>query len=47
MTEAKEKKQTSFENGWVVSYDEVCHFNVIAVNNDVQKLVAQRNKTDL
>lgn len=30
MTEAKEKQQTAFENGWTVSFDEVCYTDVLA-----------------
>lgn len=45
MTEAKEKKQTAFENDWAVLFDEVCSVDVTVCNVEVQK--AQRNKTDL
>lgn len=38
MTEAKEKQQTAFENGWTVSFDEVCFIDVIVHNNSLQNV---------
>ena len=37
MTEAKEKKQTAFESGWTVSFDEVCTVVVTACNDRLHK----------
>lgn len=37
MTEAKEKKQTAFENGWAVSFDEVCTVDGTACNDTKQR----------
>lgn len=39
MKEAKEKKQSDFESGWAVSFNEVCSVSVTAL---MIKLVAQR-----
>lgn len=47
MVEARERKQTDFESGWAVSYDEVCSFDGVRLLIRIIQIMITQSSCDV